>query len=65
MSKALGKPVTPTDVREKTIKRNLSIPKGEAKQMEAITEKLMQFHGFSFSQLHRKLLRDEFKRQNL
>ena len=65
MTKLLEKPVTPTDIGEKTIKRNLSIPKREAKQMETITLKLMEFHGFSFSQLHRKLLRDEYKRQNL
>ena len=39
MSKVLEKPVTPTDVGEKTIKRNLSIPKREAKQMETITLK--------------------------
>ena len=63
MSTVLEKPVTPTDVGEKTIKRNLSIPKREAKQMEAITLKLMEFHGLSFSQLHRKFLRDEFKRK--
>ena len=65
MSIVLEKSVTPTEIEEKTTKRNLSIPKREAKQMEAITLKLMEFHGFSFSQLHRKLLRDEFKRQNL
>ena len=37
MSTVLEKPVTQTDVGEKTIKRNLSIPKREAQQMEAIT----------------------------
>ena len=65
MSIVLEKSITPTEVEEKTTKRNLSITKREAKQMEAINEKLMEFHGFSFSQLHRKLLRDEYKRQNL
>tara|TARA_Y100001933_G_C18779531_1_gene471821 strand:- start:56 stop:265 length:210 start_codon:yes stop_codon:yes gene_type:complete len=47
------------------IKKVISIPQKEVKQMDDITKKLMDIHGFSFSQLHRKLLRDEYKRQML
>ena len=47
------------------VENNSADSKREAKKMETITLKLMEFHGFSFSQLHRKLLRDEYKRQNL
>ena len=40
------------------LKKVISRPQKEVKQMDEITKKLMEIHGFSFSQLHRKLLRD-------
>mgnify|MGYP004089072999 CR=1 FL=1 len=44
-------------------KRHISIPQREVELIDKMSSKLMNYYGYTYSQLHRSLVRDEYKRR--
>ena len=44
-------------------KRHISIPQREVEHIDKMSSKLINYYGYTYSQLHRSLVRDEYKRR--
>tara|TARA_Y100000991_G_scaffold6516_1_gene5074 strand:+ start:1151 stop:1435 length:285 start_codon:yes stop_codon:yes gene_type:complete len=60
MDTVLEAPQQETDIGSSKI--HISIPHREKQLINKMSKKLMNYYGYSYSQLHRSLIRDEYKR---